>query len=491
MNSILSVRELTENVRQVVEARLPYVWVRGEVTNLSRPSSGHVYFSLKEDDYLLNCVWFRHQQKQETFDPLTGEVWADGPHPSLALGLENGQTLICAGRLTIYGARSQYQMLVDMAQAEGLGLWHQEFESLKRRLAAEGLFDASHKRPLPREPRRVAVVTAPSGAAIQDFIRISAERGLAAEIRIHPALVQGEDAPPAIVQALHQAGHDGWAQVIVLIRGGGSLQDLWAFNDERVARAIHASPVPVLTGIGHEIDHSIADFTADASAATPSHTAQLLWQERTAFAQGIDNLELSLSQAMELRFRMLKQILEHCIRALGMLSPNARLLLHDERLNGLAQRMGTALKTSLDRSSRRIEQFSSSLSGLPDRIDRQQALLDSLSLRLAGSGENRLSLAEQDAERTAWQFRALGRSLGMAQEHMLSQLDLRLHSVNPERLLQCGYAMVHDSAGTFLRSVHDTAPGRRVSITLSDGSILSTVDAVVPATSEEKNRRLS
>ena len=226
MDSILSVRQVTEKVKQAVEARFPYVWVQGEVTNLSRPSSGHVYFSLKEGEYLLNCVWFRGQQKDEAFDPLTGEVWEDGPRPSAARTMENGQTLICAGHLTVYGARGQYQMVVDFAQSAGLGLWHQKFEALKRRLAAEGLFDAEHKRPIPREPKRVAVVTAPSGAAIRDFIRIAGERGLGSEIRIYPTPVQGEDAPPRIVEALRQAGADGWAEVIVLIRGGGSVQDL-------------------------------------------------------------------------------------------------------------------------------------------------------------------------------------------------------------------------------------------------------------------------
>ena len=488
MDAILSVRELTEHVRKAVETRLPYVWVQGEVTNLSRPSSGHVYFSLKEDDCLLNCVWFRHQQKEESFDPLTGEVWDDGPHPSLALSLQNGQTLVCAGRLTVYGARGQYQLIVDMAQNAGLGLWHQEFEALKLRLASEGLFDPSHKRPIPREPRRVAVVTAPSGAAIRDFIRISRDRGLGSEIRLYPTPVQGEDAPPAIEKALRQAGKDAWAQVIVLIRGGGSIQDLWAFNDERVARAVYASPIPVLTGIGHEIDHSIADFAADASAATPSHTAQILWQERTAFAQGIDELELSLSQAINLRLRLLNQTLEHSRRALGLLSPNERLRLNRERLDNLAQRMATALTSRLETRFRSIERLSASLSSLPGIIEHRQARLDALALRLNSAGDARLTRALRDAERAAWPLVTLSRSLGTAQEHALSQLELRLHGVDPELPLHRGYAMVHDSAGAFLRSVNDTAQGRRIVITLSDGRILGTVDAVAPVVPGEASQ---
>lgn len=457
MDSILSVRQVTEKVRQAVEVRFPYLWVQGEVTNLSRPSSGHVYFSLKEGDDLLNCVWFRNQQKDESFDPLTGEVWEGGPRPSAARTMENGQTLICAGRLTVYGARGQYQMVVDFAKAGGLGLWHQEFEALKRRLAAEGLFDATRKRPIPREPRKVAVVTAPSGAAIRDFIRIAGERGLGSEIRIYPTPVQGEDAPPRIAEALRQAGEDGWAQVIVLIRGGGSAQDLWAFNDERVARAVYASPIPVLTGIGHEIDHSITDFTADLSAATPSHTAQLLWQERRAFEQLVDGLELSLTQAVERRMADLTALLEHRQRALGLLSPLERLRLQQEKLASSLRRMDAAMDAQFSSTARTLER---------------------LSLRLANAGENRLQLARREAERISAPLSTLGRMIGLRQEHDLARLELRLQALDPFEPLARGYSMAMDEKGKFLRSVTQTKPGQRITVQMADGRILTVVDSV-------------
>ncbi|MBQ8744189.1 MAG: exodeoxyribonuclease VII large subunit [Mailhella sp.] len=457
MDSILSVRQVTEKVRQAVEVRFPYLWVQGEVTNLSRPSSGHVYFSLKEGDDLLNCVWFRNQQKDEAFDPLTGEVWEDGPRPSAARTMENGQTLICAGRLTVYGARGQYQMVVDFAKTGGLGLWHQEFEALKRRLAAEGLFDTARKRPIPHEPRKVAVVTAPSGAAVRDFIRIAGERGLGAEIRIYPTPVQGEEAPPRIAEALRQAGKDGWAQVIVLIRGGGSAQDLWAFNDERVARAVYTSPIPVLTGIGHEIDHSITDFTADLSAATPSHTAQLLWQERRAFEQLVDGLELSLTQAVKRRMADLTTLLEHRQRALGLLSPLERLRLQQEKLASSLRRMDTAMDARFSSSARTLER---------------------LSLRLANAGENRLQLARQEAERISAPLSTLGRMIGLKQEHDLTRLELRLQALDPFEPLARGYAMAMDEKGKFLRSVTQTKPGQRITVQMADGRILTVVDSV-------------
>ena len=480
MDSILSVRQVTEKVKQAVEARFPYVWVQGEVTNLSRPSSGHVYFSLKEGEYLLNCVWFRGQQQDEAFDPLTGEVWEDGPRPSAARIMENGQTLICSGHLTVYGARGQYQMVVDLAQLGGIGLWHREFEELKRRLAAEGLFDAAHKRPIPRDPRRVAVVTAPTGAAIRDFIRISGERGLGAEIRIYPTSVQGEDAPPRIVEALRQAGADGWAQVIVLIRGGGSAQDLWAFNDERVARAVYDSPIPVLAGIGHEIDHSITDFTADYSAATPSHTAQLLWQERRVLEQDVDGLELALTQAVERRMNDLAALLEHRSRALALLSPLEKLRFQQEHLRHTVRRMNAAMDARLSLHARALERLSSSLVGGADMVERRRVELDRLMLRLSSAGERRIQNAAQAAERAAAPLPALGRMVGLAQEHQLAQLELRLRALDPYEPLKRGYAMALAEDGSFLRSVSQTAPGRRVTVALADGRLVTVVDSIEP-----------
>ncbi len=484
MDAILSVRQVTERIRQTVETRFPYLWVRGEVTNLSRPSSGHVYFSLKEDDSLLNCVWFKRQQKDETFDPLTGEVWEDGPHPSLARTMENGQTLVCGGRLTIYGARGQYQLIVDLAQAAGLGLWHQEFEALKRRLAAEGLFDASRKRPIPREPRKVAVITAPGGAAIRDFIRISSTRGLGAEIRIHPVPVQGEEAPLRIVEAIEEVGREGWAEVAVLIRGGGSVQDRWALDDERVARAVYRCPIPVLTGIGHEIDHSITDFTADYSAATPSHTAQILWQERHVLAQHVDGLETALQTALSRRMNTLSLRLGHAGRALLLLSPTARLRILQEKLESLTQRMRAGLEGRMEKETRTVEKLSAALSSGTSRMDALSSTLERLSLRLSGAGDAALQRAEAAVERHGASLLPLGRMIGMTEEKALTRLGSRLQALDPFEPLRRGYAMACDETGNLLRSVSQTAPGRSILVTLADGRIVGTVEKVQTKASE-------
>ena len=290
-DGILTVRALTEQLRRSLEGRFPFVWVRGEVSNLSRPGSGHIYFSLKDQDAQLQCVWFRGQQRQaeqgRAFDPLTGEVF-DTPRPSPLELLRNGLDLLCAGRVSVYAPRGQYQLLVELVQPTGQGLLAQAFEERKRKLAEAGYFSQERKRPLPWNPQRVALITSPSGAAIHDFLELARNRGCGAEIRLFPASVQGEEAAPEIIRALDEINARGWAQVIVLIRGGGSLEDLWAFNEEAVAEAVFCSRLPVLAGIGHEVDVTLADLTADLRAATPSHAAQLLWPLRAELRQRLD-----------------------------------------------------------------------------------------------------------------------------------------------------------------------------------------------------------
>ena len=353
--SILTVRQLTAQIKDAVENGFPYVWVRGEVTNVSRPSSGHIYFSLKDENALLQAVWFKGSQKErETFDPLTGEVFEDGPRLSLAGTLRNGQQVICAGRLTVYAPRGGYQLVVELAQDSGEGQLHLALEALKRKLAEKGYFSLERKRPIPEHPHRVAVITAPSGAAIRDFLRLSGERGTGCEIRIHPVPVQGDDAPPRIAEALDDENRRGWADVLVLIRGGGSLQDLWAFNDERVADAVYRSRIPVVAGIGHEIDTSIADMVADLRAATPSHAAQLLWPERQWYAQLVDDLEAGLLEAAGRRLSQADQRLDTLGRALAWLSPERGLARLEERFGALARRLDFALEQKLERADARL-----------------------------------------------------------------------------------------------------------------------------------------
>lgn len=459
MSRVFTVRELTRAIRDAIEGGFPYVWVQGQVSNLSRPSSGHLYFTLKDEEAALNCVWFRGSQRDaETFDPLTGEVFEDGPRPGLSRTVRNGQELLCAGRLTVYAPRGGYQLVVEMAQDAGLGRLHLAFEELKRRLSAKGYFAVERKRPLPRSPRRVAVVTAPRGAAIHDFLRIAGERGVGCEIRIHPVPVQGAEAPPRIAAAISEAGRLGWAEVIVVIRGGGSLEDLWAFNDEAVADAIYASPVPVLAGVGHEVDFTMADMTADVRAATPSHAAQLLWRERREFVQGLDELEMRLSRAFDRAFTTGEGRLAALERALGWLSPVRALDRYDERFAESASRLARAWEAGYRLRSQRVEKLVAALrhSFGPEALEKRQARLQTLHASLIHAGQTQLNTVERRVE----------------------NLGVLLAALDPEAPLQRGYSLVRCPDGRFLKSIREAAPGQRLDIVLHDGEVGTVVTSV-------------
>ena len=486
-SEVLTVRQLSEQLRRNTERCFPYVWVQGEVTNISRPVSGHVYFSLKEDECLLNCVWFRGRQKAERFDPLTGEVWQDGPHACLAASIETGQTLLCAGALSAYTARSQYQLIVEHAMPYGMGAWHMQFEALKKKLAAEGLFDQALKRPIPHAPRRVAVVTAPRGAAIHDFLRIAGERGVAAEIRLFPAPVQGEDAPPRIIEALQKpaagcGGDSGGAwlpEVIVLIRGGGSMQDLWAFNDEGLARAVRSSPIPVLTGIGHEIDLSITDMASDYSAATPSHAAQLLWTERAQILAHVQRLEQALFQSMDDMLELLEGRSSNLAHTLKLLSPTVRLNEKRLLLENSVRSMESAIKRSADANEQALERVLARLEANSSAIaERREPALKSMSYRLCRAGDSMLSAALQQSERASSSLLALGRHLTDIQERQADTLAARLEALDPFAPLKRGYALAFAQDGSNLQSIAQAKADDLISIHIKDGVIKARVEGM-------------
>ena len=428
-DAIFTVGQLTRAVKGQLEGAFPFVWVRGQVSNCIRPSSGHVYFSLKDDEALLNAVWFKgNQKKTEAFDPLTGEVFEDGPRPSLAVSLENGKEIICAGRLTVYPPRGAYQLVVEIAQDAGTGRLQMEFERIKATLLTKGYFDRDRKRPIPLNPGNVAVVTATTGAAIHDFLRIGASRGMGSEVRIYPALVQGNGAPEQISNALFRIAEDGWADVVVLIRGGGSLEDLWAFNTETVADAVFHSPLPVLTGIGHEVDISIADMVADARAATPSHAAQLLWTERREMVQRVDEIETQLRRIWQTALTRRESTLATLSRALSWLSPARTFARWEDRLESLDKRLKRAAAS---------------------RHDRIANTLNTLEGRLCHAFSSARDLRERSLER----------------------LSLRLEGLNPMAPLERGYALAQTESGTFVRATADVAPGDSLALILRDGSI--------------------
>jgi len=278
--TVFTVSRLNREVRVLLERGLGVVWVEGEISNFSQPASGHWYFSLKDRNAQLKCAMFRLRNATTGFTP------------------KAGQQVLARGRISLYEPRGEYQFIAEHLEEAGVGALQRQFELLKTKLAGEGLFAPQIKRALPRFPRRIGVITSPTGAAIRDILHILARRFPPAAVLIYPTAVQGIAAAPAIIGALQTAGLRRECDVLILARGGGSLEDLWAFNDERVARTIRACPIPVVAGIGHEIDFTIADFVADARAPTPSGAAELVVPDRAAFLDALSRTGERLSACM-------------------------------------------------------------------------------------------------------------------------------------------------------------------------------------------------
>jgi exodeoxyribonuclease VII large subunit len=470
MPHVFEVSELTRSVKDVIESEFPFVWVRGQVVNLSRPGSGHLYFSLRDAEASLAVVWFRGAQGGrilaggERYDPLTGEIL----ERSLAAELADGMEVMVAGRLTVYAPRGSYQLVAELVQEVGEGRLWQEFEALKKDLAAKGYFDQARKRALPRHPQRVAVVTAPTGAAVRDFIRIGRERGHGAAVRVYPTLVQGDGAPSGIVRAMLRAVADDWAEVLVLIRGGGSLEDLWAFNTPEVAGAIFASPLPVLTGVGHEVDVTIADMVADVRAATPSHAAQILWPERVQLAQRVDDLELATRRAMTRFLAQRERELTALARGLAWLSPRQRLMRLEDAFAALGGRLERAGQGWLGGFAGRLE---------------------ALSGRMAGQyGPRSLDARAEALSRRADRVRSAGRFFVSQREKKLELAATQLAGLDPMGPLARGYSLTTLSrTGQFLRRAGDARPGDNLSIMVYAGRVEAQVTAVAPAATQERD----
>ncbi len=340
---VYSVSRLNREVRSLLESGIGQLWVQGELSNLSRPASGHWYFSLKDRDAQVRCAMFRTRNGRIPFVP------------------REGQLVIARGRVSLYEPRGDYQLLVEQLEEAGLGALQRAFDELKKRLAAEGLFAPERKRPLPAAPRCIGVVTSPTGAAIRDILHILARRFPAAAVVVYGVPVQGAAAAPAIVAALDLASARAECDVLILARGGGSLEDLWAFNDERVARAIHRARLPVVTGIGHEIDFTIADFVADVRAPTPSGAAELVVPDVRGWLQRLSQLQARFAAAARRTLQAERSRLTGLTRRLQSSHPGARLRSASQRLDELESRLQFALQTRLASHNTRLQSLARAL----------------------------------------------------------------------------------------------------------------------------------
>lgn len=339
MTDTYTVYELTVTIRDLfeLEPRLQDVWVEGEISNFKRAASGHLYFTLKDDKSELACVMWRTQAGGLAFEP------------------QHGDAVLAHGRVTVYEARGQYQLYCDAIQPAGVGELNRQFELLKARLDAEGLFAPELKRPISAFPRRIGIVTSPTTAAFQDIQNVLRRRFPMVEIVLSPTPVQGKDAPPQIVEAIQRLNAYGQVDVILLARGGGSLEDLWCFNDEAVVRAVVASEIPIVTGVGHEIDFTLVDFAADERAPTPSAAAELVTPDGAALRLELDARADRLRAAMNDRLVAQRQALDATLRLMDRLSPRVAIQTVRQRIDELTSRMDTHLRHALVRRRDRLD----------------------------------------------------------------------------------------------------------------------------------------
>jgi exodeoxyribonuclease VII large subunit len=381
---VYTVAKLNREVRLLLERGIPLIWLEGELSNFSSPGSGHWYFSLKDREAQIRCAMFRMQNTRVGFTP------------------KAGQAVLVRGRVTMYEARGDYQLIVEHMEEAGVGALKREFERLKAKLSAEGLFAAETKRELPRFPRRIGVITSPTGAAIRDILQILARRFPPASVVVYPTPVQGAVATPSIMQALRIANARAECDVLIVARGGGSLEDLWAFNDEGVARAIHASKIPVVSGVGHEIDFTIADFVADARAPTPSGAAELVAPERRALLDALARTAERLIVAMRRELRAFGNRFDAASQRLKVMHPGARLQQQEQRLDDLEQRLVGSMHATLQKDRSRVsEALASLLHHSPERRVREfrlrhqalEARLQNAWARAITRADNRLAIA--------------------------------------------------------------------------------------------------
>ena len=447
---IWPVRELVEQARQLVEQRFVDLWVEGEISNLRAAPSGHLYFTLKDAEAQLPVVLFRRQALLLRFLP------ADGLH------------VLVRGRVSVYEQRGQLQLVAETMEPVGAGSLQLAFEQLKEKLRGEGLFDADRKRPIPAFPRAVGMVTSPGGAVIRDFLNIAGRRHSALHVLLRPVSVQGESSPAEIEEAIAELNACGQVDLIVVARGGGSLEDLAPFNSERVARAIAASGVPVVSAVGHETDFTIADFVADLRAPTPSAAAELITEAQFRIADRVEEQATRLERAVRYQWLLARQRLDAVPtdRMEGRMTGLFRRL--SQRLDDAGFRTQSAIQRALEMHRRHLVDLEGSVAHRDPRqgLQRVRERLGFVGMQLA---------------------RAVEQSVGglSTRRH---ELDARLHALSPLSVLDRGYALVQGPQGALISSSTQLGAGDRVTTRLRHGSFTSRVETIQPTSRTGKTK---
>ena len=434
---VWTVTELTARVRDLLARNFTDIWVQGEISNCREAQSGHIYCTLKDERAQVRCVCFKNQLRGMKFRP------------------EDGLHVTVRGSISVYESRGEYQIYVEHIEPVGLGALQLAFEQLKKRLEADGLFATERKKPLPLLPSRIGLITSPRGAAVRDFVRILRRRFRNVHLTLYPVRVQGEGAAGEIVRAVQFFNRKLPVDVLILVRGGGSLEDLWAFNEESLARAIAGSQIPVITGVGHEADFTIADFVADVRASTPSAAAELVVQTRREFDKHIADLRETLANLLRYRVSELSRRVHELSARRGFRRPLDLLRQQRQRADEMVARLASALRANLQHSHRRFTVAHMRIVSFDFRVK-----IAALRLRLEKRGAELASRSER---------------LVRAKRQLLDRLRLQLDERSPLRVLERGYAIATDAAGNVLRSAEQIAVGDSIAVQLARGRVIAEV----------------
>ena len=440
--TILTVAELNAEVNTLLGQGFPLLWVEGEISNLVRPSSGHLYFSLKDSKSQIRCAMFKNRNMKLNIQP------------------ENGMKVLVRGRVGLYEPRGDYQLIAEHMEDAGVGLLQREYEALKQKLSNAGFFDYEHKKELPEYPKRIGIITSPTGAAIQDILHVLKRRSPQTPILIYPVAVQGESSKTQIEAAIRRADIDKKCDVLILARGGGSIEDLWSFNDENVAKAIYHAEIPIICGVGHEIDFTISDFVADLRAPTPSAAAELVTADKNQLLTDVIQTRLWLQQKI---LSELKQRLQ--------------------KLDWIDSRL------QIQKPSRKIEQYKQKLDDIESRLQRKilsniqnkKLHIKGLSLRLKS---NNPTVSISDNKERLIQYRSrLHHGVKTSIQKKRSSFEIfmaTLDSVSPLKTLDRGYAIVRDkNTNEMIYSVKDIYVNQHLRVKLKDGEVITVIDELI------------
>ena len=436
--SVISVSELNKKAKSLLDKGIPKLWIEGEISNLAKPASGHMYFSLKDEMSQIRCAWFRQRQLQNT------------------LNIVNGSKMLALGKIGLYEPRGEYQFIVEKMEIAGEGDLKRKYEDLKKKLSAEGIFSEENKSELPNLPKRIGVITSPSGAAVQDILTVLNRRFPIIPIIIFPVAVQGEQAAPQIQNALEKANFRADCDLLILARGGGSLEDLWAFNEEIVARAIFDSEIPIISAIGHETDVTSSDFTADLRAPTPSGAAELAVPDQHDWIKSIDNISEKINTIITQQINSKSQLSDWINKRLSQSSPMMTVKRQIEKSNNLQKILSSSILQNLSRQEKNIHQLKSNLNEVSPRLKIHTQLS---------------------------RIKELNQKITSCSDHLLEGLNNRiklasktLNSVSPLRTLDRGYAIARDAKTKNVIMSSDTIEIENdIEVKLAKGEIKVTV----------------